>query len=195
MRKSISAFAACLLLLGVAVAGCGGGEGGSSTGAGGEVSTSAEAGGGEGEGSQGEAPLTDGSVDGASSKPLSKSQFAAAANTLCAKQQREAKAKVNEVFKSTQDEGSQGAGAQKVAVRRVVEEAIAPAMEAEAEGLRALDAPQGDEQKIASIASAIEASVAEARRDPESFLLDPKAFESAERLARRYGIAACGKPS
>lgn len=193
MGKSITALAACLALSVAVVAGCGGGgEEESTTAAGGEGAAKNDAAGREAAGG-GESSATQPSAP--TSKPLSKSEFITKANALCEKQKRQMQATVSRAFKSMRKGGSQGAVAQQAAIRRIVEEGIAPAMEAEAAGLTALGAPQGDEGKVEAIVAAIEAIVAEAREDPRGFVGDPSVFDRVKKLAAAYGVGACGSPS
>ena len=191
MRGSVAVLMACLLLSGAVLAGCGGGgdeEGSTTTAAGSEAAAAGEArgkeGSGGGESSAAPAP-----------KPLTKAEFAAKANALCSKQKRRIQAKLRKVFKSAQAEGSRKQGPQQAAIRELVEEGIAPAMEAEVDGLRALGAPRGDTGSVEAIVDAIELLVAEARRDPEAFAGNSTAFEKARKLAAAYGIDACGRPT
>jgi len=128
-----------------------------------------------------------GGSDGAAQ---TKAEFIAAANALCAKRRQRAQAKLSRIFRSAPRNESKQAGLQ-----RTVETAIAPEMEAEAEELRALGAPRGDEEAVEAIVKALEAVVAEAREDPAAFVNQPGVFKSAERAARAYGLDVCGRVS
>ena len=191
MRGSVAVLVACLLLSGAVLAGCGGGgdkEGSTTTAAGGEVAAKGE--GGEGAARSGSTEASESGGAAQTAKPQSKAEFVTAANALCTKWQRQAQTKLTALFKSASAEGSKQA-----AMQRIVEKAIAPTMEAEAEGLRALGAPQGEEEEVEAVAAAIEAVVDEARQDPTAFVTDANAFKSAEHAARAYGIGACGRVS
>lgn len=178
MRRCIPLFAVCLLLAGLAVAGCGGGDEGTTAGDGGEAAAQAGAGGKEGESQS----------TGESAQPISEAQaeFVAKANAVCTKQQQLLQAKLRQAFKS-------GPGSQHAALLRLTEDAIGPAMEAEAEELRALGAPRGDEEQVEAIAAALEALGAEARKNPTRLVAGSGPFEKEQKLAQGYGIGACGR--
>lgn len=182
MRRSILALVACLLVSGVVIVGCGGGDDESTTAGGGAAATTGA--GGEG-GSQSGGEASDGSAP-TSVEPTSetKAEFSAKANAACVSQQKQLQVPLQQAFKNGQNSQQ--------ALRQVTEEAIGPAMEAEAEELRALGAPQGDEKQIEAIAVALDAIAAEARENPMKLVTDPSAFKEAQKLARGYGLDFCG---
>ncbi|CAN5171027.1 hypothetical protein BH24ACT23_BH24ACT23_02540 [soil metagenome] len=78
-------------------------------------------------------------------------------------------------------------------VERIALDLVVPALEAEVAAIRALGAPEGDEEEVKAILTATEEGIAEIESDPRA-LLDgvPKALRRAERLARDYGSRQCG---
>ncbi len=121
----------------------------------------------------------------------SKADFIVKTNALCAKRLQQIQTDVREIFESAKGEGSQQA-----ALLKLVDDAIAPGLEAEADELGALEPPQGDAGKIEEIVAAIEAAVAEARKDPQAFLTNSTAaLAKPQQLARAYGIGSCGRAS
>ena len=185
MSKSIRVFGVCLLLSGLLAAGCGDEEGAPAGGA----TTGAEASDGQGESADGAA----GELEPTSE---SKAEYTAKANALCKKRKRQIQADLMRIFKEVQEEeGSQSQQQQQAGLRKLVEEAVAPGLEAEAEELRELGAPDGDEAQVEEVLAAIEALVAEMRETPQAFATNPAAFEKAQRPARKYGIGACGSVS
>jgi hypothetical protein len=187
MKKGISVLAACLLLAGAVFGGCGGGSQSGSGSSGGEAASAATEAGGDGEGSE----KSGAEVGAASEKSesLSKSEFVAKASALCAKRQKEVQAELRKIVKNSPSKVSQEEG-----LRLIVEKAVGPAMEGEAEELRALGAPAGDDEKMEEIATAIEAVVEEAREDPQGVATNSAAFSEPQKAAREYGIASCGSP-
>lgn len=123
--------------------------------------------------------------------PKSKAEFVATANALCEKQRKQSQAKLSEIFKGSQ--GAEQPSSQQTGMRRIADEAVAPAMEAEAEGLRTLGAPAGDEKQVEAIVAALDQVAAEAREDPKAFVMNPNAMKKAETIARTYGLGACGR--
>jgi hypothetical protein len=73
-------------------------------------------------------------------------------------------------------------------------EIVAPVLHEQADELRALPPPEGDEQEVAAIYDAVDAG-ADALEENPSLLTEPGtggAFDDANRLARRYGFSQCG---
>jgi len=139
---------------------------------------------GEGESSsganaQGEAPVS-----------KAKATFITKANALCDKRRRKMQAKVGAIL-----EGAQKGGSQEAVLQQMVEKAIAPGMEAEADGLRGLEAPPGDAAKVRAIAAQIEATVAELRKNLKLILSNANVFGDAQKAAREYGIGKCAQAS
>jgi hypothetical protein len=181
MRGSIAALVACLLLAGVALAGCGGGGEGTTAGGGGAAGTGAGGGEEKSRGGGGAEPSGGGAKESAEPTSEAKAEFLDKAGAFCDKQRRKLTAKLRRAL--------QGRPA---ALRRIAKDSIGPAMQAEAEEIRALGAPEGDEEQVEAIAAALEAIAAKARKDPAGLVANPSAFEKAQKLAGEYGIGACG---
>lgn len=182
MSNSIRAAGVCLLAVGVMIAGCGDDDGSAIGG----PTTDAGANGGQ-----------TGSAASASAGKLeptseSKEEYVAKANALCKKRRQRLQADLKKAFEEAQDaEGSE----QQQALRGLVVDLVAPGMEAETDELRELGAPEEDAARVEAIVAAIEAVAAEAREDPRAFATDSSALAEVQRLARRYGIAECGRAS
>lgn len=188
MMRSIAVFAACLLLSGGVVAGCGGGD--SSTAGDSAVAANAGADGREGEAPDGKGSQGAGGSHGDGESSDSKAKFVAEAKAVCAEQQQQLQAKLRQLFKS--DQASQGKTSQQAMLRQIAEDAIAPAMQAEADELRALEAPPGDEDQVEEVIAALDVIVAEAREDPTGLATNPNTFQKVRKLAGNYGIGTCG---
>jgi hypothetical protein len=73
-------------------------------------------------------------------------------------------------------------------------EIVAPVLHEQADALRELPPPEGDEQEVAAIYDAVDEG-ADALAENPSLLTEPGtggAFDEANRLARRYGFNQCG---
>jgi hypothetical protein len=70
-----------------------------------------------------------------------------------------------------------------------------PALQSEAEELRALQPPADGEDQVAAITDAIEAAVEQGEESPGEIILPAgeNAFAEAEELARAYGLKVCGE--
>lgn len=173
MSRSIAALAACLLFSGVVLAGCGGGDDqGTTTGSGTTAATS-------------------GDGQAVRQTSITKAELVAKANGFCTKQMRQLKAKLRQSLEGTQ--GSQKAAYQQKVLRQLAQDVIAPAMQAEAEELRTLGAPAGDEEQVQAIAEALEAIAAEGREDPAGLVANAAAFTKAQALAGKYDLGSCGR--
>lgn len=75
---------------------------------------------------------------------------------------------------------------------------LVPAMRTEIEELRALGSPQGDEKHVDAIYEDVEEVLDLAESDPRRYLYLQANFKhpyrKAEKLAKAYGIEACGQP-
>ncbi len=196
MGKPVLTVVLCLLLgCAIPLAGCGGGGGDSgSTENGGEAAAGANAGReGGGGGSGEEAGEAGESTSGGEESTLaptseSKQEFVVKATSLCKKQQKSMRAGVLDFLKSAKDSKASVQASQ----RRFVEEVLAPGFEAEAEGLRNLGAPEGEEEQVEAVIAAIELAIEEARRDPSAYFGGAPVFKEASRVPAAYGIPACG---
>jgi hypothetical protein len=73
-------------------------------------------------------------------------------------------------------------------------EIVAPVLHEQADALRELPPPAGDEREVAAIYDAVDEG-ADALAENPSLLTEPGtggAFDDANRLARRYGFSQCG---
>ena len=186
MRGPIWALAACLILVAV-VAGCGGGgdEGKTTTGAGEGSTTAAGTEGGQ-KGSQSERERQGSSSrDGTEPRSAAKAEFVAKANSFCEKQRQQLQSKLQQITQAAK-------GSQKAALTRFSKEAVGAAMKAEAEELRALGPPEGDEEEVEAIIASIEAIATEARENPATLASNASLFAKARKLAQAYGVDACG---
>lgn len=166
MGKRVLTIALCLALgCLVLFAGCGGGDGGGST-AGGEGS----------------------SLEGTSE---TKQEYVAKANGVCEKQQKAMQADASSFLKK-----KAGTNASVEANQRgFVEQVLAPGLEAEAEALRKLGAPKGEEEEVKAVIVAIERVVEEASQDPAAYfkgITGSPMSQEASQAAAAYGIPACG---
>ena len=190
MRGWIAVPAACLLLSGVVLAGCGGGGDEGTTAANGGGATK-EARGGEGESQSGGGASSGGSAASEEQTSEAKADFVAKANAFCQEQLQQLQAKLQQIFKAGQ--GFKTPAAERAALSQLAKEAIGPAMQAEAEELQALGAPEGEGKQVEAIAASLEAIAAKANKDPAGLVANINAFEHAKTLAAEYGLTACGR--
>lgn len=74
----------------------------------------------------------------------------------------------------------------------LVAPAVAPALEKELRGLRALKPPEGDEAKLRRILKAMKKGIEDAYYDPIDLVYkESNPFRGMHALARRYGLTVC----
>lgn len=187
-RHLVPAVGMCLLLAAFTIAGCGGGSNsGSTTQAGGSEATTNAGTGSSPESEEGSSAAESREEQLAIESGAKRKQgFLAKAETLCREQQKIMQTRAGALFNQAKPHPSAEASQ-----RALVEEVIAPGFEAEAEGLRALEAPKGDEKEVEALIAAIDKSAVEGREDPKAYLANER-FAKADDLARRYGLLACG---
>jgi hypothetical protein len=163
MKRALAALVA-LLAITVAAAGCGGGAGSSSSSGGstGEEST------------------------------LTKKQFIAKADGICAAKDKELN---EEVEKFVKKEGiSESKKPTQAQENELVESYVVPNIRSQGEEIGELAAPEGDEEKIETIVSSLEEGADEAEENPESITGGGATtpFEKATKDPQAYGMQVCG---
>jgi hypothetical protein len=77
---------------------------------------------------------------------------------------------------------------------KLVSTAIVPSVKTEIKELKALDAPEGDEERVDAIIGALEEGLETAEGNPEAVVASSDAvFGIPGRLASEYGAEACGR--
>lgn len=133
-------------------------------------------------------------ADGTSTAPgdvaeqSAKTLFIRSANEACRKDARKIRAKAQGI--TAQASGDSQEALAGVVIRR----AIAPGLEAQVAAVRALEPPPGEAEKVNEVLTAIQATVADARRDPAAFVRQGDSFTDSSSAAAQYGLTACGHP-
>jgi len=150
------------LVAGLVLAGCGGGSSSSTTGASG--------------------------TSGAQGAALSKSEFVAKGNAICAQGNQEIQAAGQKAF----PKGQQPTQADE---ENFATDTVIPSIQEQIDGIDALPAPSGDEDQVQAIVDAAQSALDKAKQDPS--LLTGQAqggdpFAQANKLADAYGLTKCG---
>ena len=119
---------------------------------------------------------------GASGAPLSKSEFITQADAIC----KQGNAQINQAGKQ---EFSGGQPSQSELEQFYTDELI-PDVQDELDQIRALPAPEGDEDQVNEILDAADQATQKIAADPTSA---DTAFDQADQLAQDYGLKECGK--
>lgn len=129
--------------------------------------------------------------------PLSKVEFVNKADAACAKGKKEVETeyaaylKKNKITKATESKESPAEieGRQS----EVIETIAIPAYKQQAEEIRALGVPSGDEATVNALTAAIDEGIKKAEEDPQAvFAGTSKPFTKADKLANEYGLRICG---
>jgi hypothetical protein len=127
------------------------------------------------------------STTSSTSETLTKSEFVAKANAICAKGNQEIRAEGKKLFSS-------GQAPSKAAQEKFVTGTVIPSIQQQVDGVDALPAPAGDEQKVQAIVDAARSALAKVKQDPalitEQAQSDP--FAQADKLTNAYGMTQCG---
>ena len=121
------------------------------------------------------------------SRPIAKVQFLREADRICASTNARIEAAGDDLIGGRSDPPP-------AEVKRVVIGVAIPALEAEVRAIRALGAPQGDEQAVDAIVATTEEGIDEIRADPVGAVDrgPPAALRRAAKLSRAYGSQECG---
>ena len=159
IRRSALAVTVAVALLG---AGCGGGGDDSST----EAATATPA------------PAVTG--------PLSKSEYIAHADAICAQNTSDATAAAFEQFGDSPPSSEEA--------QQFGTDVFVPTLEKHLGELRALPAPKGDGKDVAQVWDEVQSGLDAIKADPSLFLAPNQggAFDRATELARKYGFKQCG---
>lgn len=122
----------------------------------------------------------------ASGTALSKSEFLAKGNAICAKGNQEINAAGKKVF---------GHNAPSQAdLDKFANDTLIPNIQQQIDGLKALPPPAGDEDQVNAILTAAQSGLDKAKQDPSLITSqggsDP--FAQANKLANAYGLTKCG---
>ncbi len=124
---------------------------------------------------------------------LTKTQFVAQADAICKKGNAEIESEV-EAF---QEENGLGENDEpsKAQQAELSETILAPNVKNQAEEIRALEAPSGDEGEITAMLDALDEGVEEVEANPQAPFESNQAspFGPANKMAKEYGLKVCGQ--
>lgn len=133
-----------------------------------------------------------GSSSDDSTSSLTKAQFIAQADAICKKGNAEIESEF-EAFAKKEGikENEEPSTAQGVEVSETV---LIPNIENQAEEIRALEAPSGNEEEISAMLDSLDEGIEEAEADPEAlFTSKSDPFGPANKMAKELGFEVCGQ--
>jgi hypothetical protein len=129
-----------------------------------------------------------GSDSSSSSGSISKEKFVASADAICKRGTERLQKAIFAALKNPRNL----AKVSKAEQVKIVTTAMVPNVSREAKELRALGVPDGDEEKVDAMITALEEGVETAERDPEAVIKSSDAvFGISSRIAAEYGLKAC----
>ena len=134
-----------------------------------------------------------GSGDDTGNTPtLTKAEFIARADRICARTDQEQREALRDFFKERPN-----AAVNQALNEKVVLEVGLPAIQAETEELDALPMPEGDEEDIQAIIDGLEEAIEKGEDDPGSLVTLKSGagpFTAVGKLAGEYGFKVCSLP-
>jgi hypothetical protein len=123
---------------------------------------------------------------------LTKTEFIKQGDTICANGSKQIETEADEFAKDNKVDTSNPTKAEQ---EEVIKTVVAPALQAQADELAALGAPDGEEDKTAAIITALEEGADELEADPASLLESDGAgpLDKANELANEFGFKKCGQ--
>lgn len=119
-----------------------------------------------------------------SGPPLSKQDFIAQADEICAQSDQTLTAAAEETF------GSDGTTPPREDQEAFISDVVAPELQSQRDQIAELNAPEEDQEQVDAILSALGSLADNAESDPAA-VLDGEQNEAAQ-LAGQYGFEACG---
>lgn len=130
-----------------------------------------------------------GDSSGSSTGTISKEEFVAKANAICKDGTERLQAAIGRVLKDQPNITKVSQAEQE----KIVTTVLVPNVSKEVKELRALGAPDGDEERVDAMVTALEEGVETAERDPQAVTKSSDAiFGIASRIAGEYGLTTCG---
>jgi hypothetical protein len=132
-----------------------------------------------------------GSSSSTTEDALSRNEFIAQGNEICAKGDKEIQQAGKKVFTSSQPPSQ-------ATQEKFVTDTIVPNIQGQIDAIKALPAPSDDEDLVNAITDAAQSALDKVKSDPslitdQSNAADP--FSEANKLANAYGLTKCGSDS
>jgi hypothetical protein len=123
------------------------------------------------------------------SSSLTKAELIKQGDAICKKGEEALEEEANEFAKENGIDTNKPTKAQQ---EEVIEQVVAPSLHKQAEELRELGTPSGEESAVEEIFDSLEKGTEELEAEPEALLKGTNPVEEASKLAREYGFKECG---
>jgi hypothetical protein len=116
---------------------------------------------------------------------ITKDEFIKQGNEICVAGNKEIDASAQEVF-------SKGAKPSEEDVAKFGTDTVAPSVQSQIDAIRALGAPEGDEEVITQALDDAQSGVDQINEDPSSVANGPPDLDKGAKELQAYGLTACG---
>jgi hypothetical protein len=128
-----------------------------------------------------------GSSDETTTTALSKAAFLKQGNEICEKGNEKIGEEAEETF-------SQNRKPSQKELNEFASDTLIPSVQKQIDEIRALGAPEGDEEEVEAIVTAAQAALDKGKQNLSELTEDgPGPFAEANKLANAYGLTACGE--
>ncbi|MGZ5326344.1 MAG: hypothetical protein ACXWEL_06905 [Solirubrobacterales bacterium] len=125
-----------------------------------------------------------GSDNTSSTSDLTKAEFIAKANAICAQGNKE----IQQAFEAL----GQGKPSQ-AQLDQIATDTLLPSVEKQVSQIRDLGIPKGEEDQVNAILDSAQSGIDKGKADPSSLVSDQNdPFKEANQLAKQYGMTECG---
>jgi hypothetical protein len=116
---------------------------------------------------------------------LTKAEFIKQGDAICKKGNKEIDSAANKAFTGKQHPTN-------AKVTKFAEDTAIPTIQEEIDGIRDLNPPSADEDKVNAITDEAQSALDKAKADPTIFASNDDPFKKANQLANDYGLTECG---
>jgi hypothetical protein len=130
-----------------------------------------------------------GGDDSETTETLTKTEFIEQGDAICEKANEQSE---NEAEEFAEENDFTLEKASKEQIEEAVAEVLVPNLNGQVEDLRALGAPEGDEDQVEEILVSLEGAADEIEEDP-GLVYEEETLEEPSKLAEDYGFEVCGE--
>lgn len=123
---------------------------------------------------------------GVSGAPLTQEEFISQADAICRTSGQDIDQEANSLFSGGQPSQAE--------IDQFADEILVPGLQEQADGIRALTPPEGDEEEIGTMLDELEQAIDEIEQDPSLLQASDDAgpFAEVNQMAQDYGLEECG---
>jgi hypothetical protein len=124
---------------------------------------------------------------GSDDQSLTKAEFTKQADAICTTAIKKIQVGFGEATQNSTPGSNENAAATKFAT-----EVVVPAYQEQIDGIRALEAPTGDEKQVDAMLAAMQQGLDEGKQQPLALIRTESFLTQGRRPAKAYGLKTCG---